>query len=447
MYNFFLVLTFTIAVLAPSIPITSSFSLRPEILLALLLFGLFFANKKTLIKSPVNKWFILMAGLIILSISYSGLVLGYHNTTNDYYEVLKVGIYYIIYHVGLRGRIPLSRFSNTFAWILVVFLISATFGIMQYKNVLGVNNYLTPLYATTTNNLSTLTSVGRIVGTTTNSNDFGMLMILGICLALACSFWTNSSRLKWFSGLTLIFCITCIILTTSRTAIVLSVLPLLFIIYKFINIRRLRIDRRKLRRVVFFTIALVGLLVIILSFMPAFWYWRLGLLTNIFIEKSTLVDVSLTARFVNWQNHWDLYLESPLFGWGPGKGLISYNVDNEWLLLLVRYGIMGAVIVFMLGRSLYISMGNLVRRVSVPVLKGFGIAMQVFILTAGLYMVTAGIYHNQQMMAVLLLLVGLGQSMLRVSDSVPSSTSLSRLSANVLSSQSNVRNVEKTQEG
>jgi O-antigen ligase len=299
---------------------------------------------------------------------------------------------------------------------------------MQYKNVLGVNNYITPIYAPT--QLKGVITAGRIVGTTSNSNSFGFLMILGVCLGLACSFWTNSSRLKWLSRATLIFCITCIILTLSRTAIVISVFPLLFITYKFINIRRLRISRRRLRQVVFFTIALVGLLVIMLSIMPEMWYWRMGLLIRLFVEKNISVDVSLTNRFINWQHHWALFIKSPWFGWGPGKGLISYIVDNEWLLLLVRYGIVGAVIVFMLGRSLFISMGNLVRRASVPELKGFGIAMQAFLLSAGVYMVLAGVYHVQQLMAVLMLLTGLGQNMVRVISSGSSYLTESRSVSN-----------------
>jgi O-antigen ligase len=453
--NFLMIMTIALAVLAPPIPITENFSLRPEILLAILLFGLFLAEKKTLIKSPVFKWFILLAGLIIFSISYSGLVLGYSSTTIDYYEVLKVGVYCVIYYVGLRSRVPLSQFSKLFTWIFIIFLISALFGIMQYKNVLGVNNYLTPIYAPT--QFIGIISASRIVGTTSNPNSFGFLMILGVCLGLACSFWTNSSRLKWLSGLTLISCLTCILLTTSRSAIVISVLPLLFITYKFINIRHLRINRRKLRRVVFFSIALVGLLVIILSIMPASWYWRLGLLTKILVEKSTSVDVSLTHRLITWQNNWNLYLESPWFGWGPGKGLITYTIDNEWLLLLVRYGILGPVIVFMLGRSLYISMRNLVRGASepelkgfgiaLPELKGFGIAMQAFILSSGVYMVVAGVYHVQQLMAVLMLMTGLGQNMVRVISSDPSYATESRSKPDDQGSQPSVLDVEKSKEG
>ena len=100
-------------------------------------------------------------------------------------------------------------------------------------------------------------------------------------------------------------------------------------------------------------------------------------------------------------------------GLGPAKGLINLNVDNEWLLFLVRYGIGGVVLAAMLGISMFVASNALVREVPSTDLAGFGIALQAFLLAAPVFMLTAAIYHHQQLMAILLLVAGLGQGVMR----------------------------------
>ncbi len=67
----------------------------------------------------------------------------------------------------------------------------------------------------------------------------------------------------------------------------------------------------------------------------------------------------------------------------------------------------------MVGVSMFVRSRNLVRQALSPEPRGFGISLQGFLLAAPIYMVTSAIYHHQQLMAILLLLVGLGQGVLR----------------------------------
>ena len=50
---------------------------------------------------------------------------------------------------------------------------------------------------------------------------------------------------------------------------------------------------------------------------------------------------SMLIRYVNWFDAWNLFKQSPLFGWGPAKSVHETIVDGEHFLLLRRYGLIG----------------------------------------------------------------------------------------------------------
>ncbi|HZK10764.1 MAG TPA: hypothetical protein VFD10_00165, partial [Atribacterota bacterium] len=77
---------------------------------------------------------------------------------------------------------------------------------------------------------------------------------------------------------------------------------------------------------------------IIINIAPEKFFLRFNQLEN--ISQAT----SWQARIVNWKVNYDLWKLSPLFGWGPGKVTMTTIVDNEWLLLLRRYGLIGVII-------------------------------------------------------------------------------------------------------
>jgi hypothetical protein len=92
--------------------------------------------------------------------------------------------------------------------------------------------------------------------------------------------------------------------------------------------------------------------------------------------------------------------------------LISLNIDNEWLLFLVRYGIAGPIITLMLGIAMFRTTNELVRGEAASEARGYGIALQAFILGSLVFMLTGAVYHHQQLMAILLLLMGLGHGVI-----------------------------------
>jgi O-antigen ligase len=53
---------------------------------------------------------------------------------------------------------------------------------------------------------------------------------------------------------------------------------------------------------------------------------------------------SWQARQTMWDANLELWQQSYLLGWGPAKASMDVTVDNEWLLLLRRYGIVGLLV-------------------------------------------------------------------------------------------------------
>jgi hypothetical protein len=400
----FLILTIAVAVLAPAIPITATFQLRPEFIMAGILFlWLLPSEGLTILKHPVFKWMGLLAGLIAISLGFSVLVIGRPISLQDMFEVAKVGVYAVVFYAASAMTIDGRQFSRAYVWIQGIFSASAVIGIFQYFNLLDINLHFSILY--THPSIGRELAGNRIVGTTSNPNYYAMMMLFGICLAIAGLLWTRESRLRWFSAASLLACTASMLLAASRTVMAVTPLPVLFIAIHYII--RSRGDKAKLQRFGAIAAGSLAIMIIILLLLPSTWFLRMGELLNI------LESESFSGKLVHWRDHWEMYLRSPIFGWGPAKGLISLNVDNEWLLFLVRYGIGGPILAFILGFSLYRASNDLKGTASTLEVGGFAIALQAILLALPVFMVTAAIYHHQQLMAILLLVVGLGQGVLR----------------------------------
>jgi O-antigen ligase len=392
-------LLLTVAMLAPSVALSSTFGLRPEICLAaLFLVGMLLTGRNPRHAGPLSWRFGLLAASILCSTMFAALVLQQPVGINDAFEIPKVGIYYMYYWVARETRISVMQFHWTYVVTVMLFTLSALFGIAQYFNAFGVNEWLTPYYAST--QLEGLLSGGRVVGTTSNPNDLGLLMLCGLCVTLLPQFAANMSlSFVWLNRIALVACLYALLLTNSRTMIAIGALMICLIVgsssWKAIG------RGRQYIRLIVMLVLLASVVAIVLNSLPQSWFGRM----TSGIEYD--VDTSGVARIENWKRHWGLFMKSPFLGWGPAKGLVSYNVDNEWMLFLTRYGILGTVALFVLGKSFFSSSRLFVRQTAFPELKVLNQSLQLFLVLASLAMVTSGIYHYQQLMAVTMVLFGL----------------------------------------
>jgi O-antigen ligase len=145
----------------------------------------------------------------LVSITVSPLILRTSMSPRDFYELLKLALYYAIFRLAMSAATPQSgplaegerdemRLAISIAEdsglqrrMLQVFLVAgsigAALGVAQYFDWLRVNSWLSGRYAPDLH-LNVLRSSGRVVGTVANPNYFGILCAMVAVAALLC-FW------------------------------------------------------------------------------------------------------------------------------------------------------------------------------------------------------------------------------------------------------------------
>jgi O-antigen ligase len=136
-----------------------------------------------------------------------------------------------------------------------------------------------------------------------------------------------------------------------------------------------------------------------LPLMTDYWKMRIGLLIT---PKD---DASMNIKLEAWKSFITYWKQSPLLGWGPAKDTLGYSVDNEWLMLLSRYGIAGVIVFILFGFAIFRVLNRAAKRAAFPEIYGLNLALKAFIPAASIFMFVGGIYHNLQIMSVFLILI------------------------------------------
>src|SRR5690606_11453934 len=112
---------------------------------------------------------------------------------------------------------------------------------------------------------------------------------------------------------------------------------------------------------------------------------------------------SWQKRLMMWEEAFALWLESPVFGWGPAKETMPTYVDNEWLLMLRRYGILGAASLTALYVSMFAGLERARRAATNPASEALSIALQGTLTGWVVYMGAATVYHSLRLMPIFLI--------------------------------------------
>jgi len=392
------------AVLLPPIRLTRSIpDIRVEPILILIALALFLTGRLAtgrpfkLRWNPTNKWFFLFGICILVSIANAAFVHGYYPIDRDFWELGKLIEYFLIFALVASLNIPPEHMRKYYVTSLVIFMCSAAFGFAQYFNLLDINSWLIPYYAPT--QIGGLVRGGRIVGTTGNPNEFGALMVLAASLALTGALWLKGRSIKLFSWAALGVFSLAIVFTLSRSSLLCLLVAVAFIaLYKY----TMHFGFKKLVRMVV-SVAPVLLIIafIVLQLAPDLFFLSMG--SGINLDT----DASWQARLTNWEDDIALWQQSPLLGWGPGKETISSIVDNEWLLLLRRYGLLGVVVFILWFVSVYRTLSRIGRETRNNYTETFCTSLQATLIAYAIFMIPAGVYHSLQLMPILLIFLGL----------------------------------------
>jgi len=384
-------------------------SIRIELIIilvawALLLLGHFAVGHPVkLHQNPVYKWFFLFGLAILLSIAYSVIVKGYSISGRDFWEFGKLLEYFLIFTLVANLDISPNEIKRYYKIALVVFLCSAIFGIAQYLNLGNINTTISPYYTPT--QMRGLLVHKRIIGTTGNPNEFGALMVLASSLAFSGVLFFKKKTMRLFSWICFAVFVLSIVLTLSRSAIIALIIAICFLtLFKYPSILG---TKRGIKRLAIIIPIMIIILLIIINIAPEKFFLRFNQLEN--ISHAT----SWQTRIVNWKVNYDLWKLSPLFGWGPGKATMTTIVDNEWLLLLRRYGLIGVIIFISWFVSFYHGLSRICRISSSMEVVALAVALQATFLGYAVYMIPAAVYHSLQLMPILLIFLGLAYSQIR----------------------------------
>lgn len=360
-------------------------------------------------RNSVYKWFVLFGVAILLSISYGVIVKGFPVIVRDFWEFGKLLEYFLIFALVANLDISPNEIKHYYKIALVVFLCSAIFGIAQYLNLGNINATITPYYTPT--QMRGLLIHKRIIGTTGNPNEFGALMVLASSLAFSSVLFFKKKTMCLFSLICFTVFVLSIVLTLSRSAIIALIIAICFLtLFKYPLIVGIK---RGIKKSLITIPIIMATILIIIKIAPEKFFFRISQLGNIWNATSW------QARIVNWKVNYALWKLSPLFGCGPGKMTMTTIVDNEWLLLLRRYGLIGIIIFILWFANFYFGLSKICRISSSAEVRALTIALQATLLACAVYMIPAAVYHSLQLMPILLIFLGLAYSQIRSKEGVP----------------------------
>ncbi len=379
--------------------------LRIEFLIAIVVWSFLFiraltGDKKIVIyKNKIFLWFFIFMIIILTSMLYASLFKGSILIIRDFWEPIKLLLYVSIFALVSSLGLKKEEIAYYYKLSILVFILSALVGFLQYMNIMNINELVTPYFAPT--QMRGLLVHGRIVGTSPNPNEFGGIMVLASSLSLSGILFMSNIKLRNLCWVALPVFIFAISLTLSRTALVslvLSLLTILLLYFKQVNINN------KLFR--FILTASVGLIfiAILLQVVPEKALFRFGQIFT-FSEAT-----SFQARLNNWETHFIIWKESPWLGWGPGKETMGTIVDNEYLLILRRYGVIGLSAFLCLFGAFFLGLSR-IRKASIDAsTSALTTGLQGSLFGYIFYMSLSSLYHSLQLMPMMLIFIGLAFS-------------------------------------
>ncbi len=314
---------------------------------------------------------------------------------NDFYEIYKVVMAVGIFLVVATTLVTSDDKHWGMRLLHALIVISALISLTQFFNLGGLNKYYIPYIAPTQYKaLMKGYAWPRVVGLTGNPNRYSYMASIGALLGIILAFKYRRGRYI-VSGL---LCLTAMLMTRSRTGFLFFGVILIVWIYCYSRSRpALRWRWGSWLLVGLITTAGVGAFLYALLFLyPDSLTWRLKELFNLANSRSWQIRLRV------WEEYFWLFMDRPLLGSGPSKAQpFRLPVDNEWLYLVKRYGLIGtAYFVAAFWIPISRTMRALLKDPAGPLYLAVLVGSAVF-------MIPAGVFHAFQGMALLMLTAGM----------------------------------------
>lgn len=341
---------------------------------------------------------------ITLSTVYASIFLKYRFNLRDLTEYITLGQFWLVYVLAANwrkiGKDSLKRLGMVA--LLATYLI-VLFGFAQLYNWVGINAWLTPLYTAPIQMVGLTGGLHRTVGTFGNPNVWGFFMMMVLTFQVAWIYHQNLNFRSWklYAQLGLFFLgLIALFMTLSRAAVLV-----MGIVLVYLSLSKLLRKHWNTKAIVI-TLLMIVVTVAALLAAPQSFLFRMAEGTHL------TTSTSVTGRIEQWGTAWTLIRQSPIFGWGTAKGFLTTIVDNEFILILRRYGLLGLGIFIALWVHFARYAYQLLRRERDPVLKTIGQAAFTISIGIIIFDLSSGVYYNLQVMPVYLLMMGTVRSWL-----------------------------------
>ncbi len=389
-----LIIIIALSITLPGIKVSSSFPLiRPEEFLIYTLFPFIFiynisTNYLNDISKIFTKYYIIFLFLAIISTIYGVFFLNVNTGLRDAVEFVKMGKYLLIFLTVCSSK-PTEKDLNILLNTFVIVLITASIiGILQFFNIFGFSSITGPFYLGEKSYIVNQ----RLTGTFTNPNSFSVVLGFGIIISLVKILYEKNYNYRLYYILCIGLFIVCILITGSRTglaAIIFAIATLLILFLRF-NIQNLKS-------------VLPVIVILILSFIFGVVYAGQDIINRLSSGINLLENESLLMRFYAWYLNFQLIIQSPIFGWGPAKEILTTVVDNEYILVVRRYGILGAsAFVLIYFYPFYIATKNYFRFNGDPYALIFVVTLLFFMISN----LTNSVYNHIQTMDMWFIILG-----------------------------------------
>lgn len=349
---FLLVTVMLSAMILPSIPLHPSLpNMRLDEILLFSVFGLnvlfFIANRlkfkprekeELLAQKKELKLLIIIFALLAVSYFISNIYgvyirkAGYYGL-RDVMELVTYFKYFLVISLTLSVEIGEAEFDFLKKSFLsgVAFLI--LFGWGQHLNPLNMNTWFSPYFDQQHWEHLIVGNPARVLGTFDNPNFFGIFTVIILSyLTVRYFFGREGDKFPWKLFILIGLVIKLEFLTISRTslfgiALLFSVLSVWSFLY-----------HKRNKKVIIRIIALFLLTMLLFLTASADFFYRL----------TEGLDFSNSTSFQGHMDRWGVAIgtiwESPVFGWGTQKYVMTTLVDNEYALYARRYGFVGLAV-------------------------------------------------------------------------------------------------------
>lgn len=387
-------------ILSPPVYIATTLpSIRfDEIMLALFLMRLFYQDPRGFVKqnAAVIKLLSFILGYGLISILHSFLLLDYIPSIRDFFEIMRFIEYGIVVMVVNTVASSLSKKDvQNFFWALTLFsFIFLLFCLYQFFNPFYFNENISFLY-THELHIYALNKYRRVIGTVANPNYAGFFLNI-IFFFMVCRlffFQEGKKGILWVEVFLAIVSFAALLCTLSRTNILANFICAAWLILKF----QKKASPSMKKATIILLFAVIASVVIFFAFDESF---RTRMISGLFFTH----DRSLLARFQRWADVLQEVAKSPIFGWGPAKNVfdITPPVDNEYLLVLRKYGIIGFSF-YLLGYYFIYREASATEKSMET--KWLGLFEKCILLCLAITNITGGVLYHVQLMPFLLIMI------------------------------------------